>query len=79
MAFIIPLFMWSDLRRVAHYAEKRWTARKPMMVRFGLVCYLVWSVDDHALDDKSQVGVNSAGIAYIDARFTAVCYPTLHV
>ncbi|KAG1742775.1 uncharacterized protein EDB91DRAFT_297885 [Suillus paluster] len=31
MAVVIPLFMWPDLMRVGHYAEKRWVARKPMM------------------------------------------------
>ncbi|KAG0694044.1 hypothetical protein DFH29DRAFT_1006684 [Suillus ampliporus] len=31
MAFVIPVFMWPDLRRVAHYTEKRWAARNPMM------------------------------------------------
>lgn len=35
MAFVIPLFMWSDLGRAAHYAEKRWTARKSMMAVNG--------------------------------------------
>lgn len=31
MALVIPLFMWSDLKRAAHYAGKRWTAKRPMM------------------------------------------------
>ncbi|KAG1813918.1 uncharacterized protein BJ212DRAFT_383571 [Suillus subaureus] len=31
MALVIPLFMWSDLKGAAHYAEKRWAARKSMM------------------------------------------------
>ncbi|KAG2140989.1 hypothetical protein DEU56DRAFT_278126 [Suillus clintonianus] len=35
MAFVIPLFMWSDLKRVAHYTEKRWAARKSMMTING--------------------------------------------
>lgn len=35
MAFVIPLFMWSDLGRAAHYAEKRWTARRSMMTVNG--------------------------------------------
>lgn len=35
MAFVIPLFMWSDLGRAAHYAEKRWTARRSMMTING--------------------------------------------
>ncbi|KAG2035687.1 hypothetical protein BDR03DRAFT_922661 [Suillus americanus] len=31
MAFVIPLFMWSDLKGAAHYAGKQWVARKSMM------------------------------------------------
>ncbi|KAG1830920.1 hypothetical protein EV424DRAFT_248560 [Suillus variegatus] len=30
MAFVIPLFMWSDIKHAAHYAEKRWTARRSL-------------------------------------------------
>ncbi|KAG2099884.1 uncharacterized protein F5147DRAFT_754693 [Suillus discolor] len=31
MAFVIPLFMWSDIKHAAHYAEKRWAARRSLM------------------------------------------------
>lgn len=46
MAFVIPLFMWSDLGRAAHYAEKRWTARRSMMVRGCFVCRVLWYVNN---------------------------------
>ncbi|KAG1830906.1 hypothetical protein EV424DRAFT_1506156 [Suillus variegatus] len=38
MAFVIPLFMWSDIKHAAHYTEKRWAARRSLMVRHCLVC-----------------------------------------
>ena len=28
LAFCIPLFLWGDIMRVAHYLKKRWLARK---------------------------------------------------
>ncbi|KAG1747602.1 hypothetical protein EDB19DRAFT_1685600 [Suillus lakei] len=35
MAFVIPLFMWSDMKGAVHYAEKRWLTKRPMMTVKG--------------------------------------------
>ena len=39
MALVIPLFTWPDMKRAAHYAEKRWATRRPMMVRAA--CFIM--------------------------------------
>ncbi|KIJ66521.1 hypothetical protein HYDPIDRAFT_86366 [Hydnomerulius pinastri MD-312] len=35
MAVVIPIFMWPDIKRVAHYAAKRFAARSQQKVRSG--------------------------------------------
>ena len=32
MAFIIPLFLWSDIMRMVHYLQKRWAVRRVFRV-----------------------------------------------
>ncbi|KAJ8595006.1 hypothetical protein M405DRAFT_808025, partial [Rhizopogon salebrosus TDB-379] len=55
VAVVIPVFMWSDLKRVVHYAEKRWAARRLLMVRPIGYC-VVWLCD--RIDDGTLVSVN---------------------
>ncbi|EGN93721.1 hypothetical protein SERLA73DRAFT_63839 [Serpula lacrymans var. lacrymans S7.3] len=33
MAIVVPIFVWPDIRRMAHYAKKRFTARQTVKVR----------------------------------------------
>ena len=43
MLAVIPLFMWGDIQRLAHYMDKRWKRRRIYKVRLVFRSFVVSS------------------------------------